>query len=227
MPNLALACSRGPGHTPVGKQALELTSAISGCRIHTCSPRHCSTRPLEILGHALAEDRLSYELVAVGGGSLLLLGLISRATADLDVVAMIEAGRYIRPTTLPDPLREAALDAAGVLGIRPDWINLGPTGLLDFGLPEGFAERTVERRYGGLVVHLAGRRDQLFLKLYAATDQGPHSKHFQDLVALGPTPTELLEGARWTVTHDPSPGFRAELVGALRALGVEDADERL
>jgi hypothetical protein len=117
---------------------------------------------------------------------LLLLGLISRATADLDVVALIEAGRYIRPSALPEPLREAAADAAGVMGIRPDWINVGPAGLLDLGLPEGFAERTVEQRYGGLIVHLAGRRDQVFLKLYAATDQGPQSKHFQDLIALDP-----------------------------------------
>lgn len=180
-----------------------------------------------MLGQALTERDLGYELVAVGGGSLLLLGLISRATADLDVVALIEGGRYIRPNTLPAPLREAVLDAAGVIGVRPDWINVGPASLLDFGLPDGFAERTVPRRYGTLIVHLAGRRDQIFLKLYAATDQGPNSKHFQDLVALDPTPTELIEGARWAVTHDPSPAFRAELVGALTALGVKDGEERL
>jgi hypothetical protein len=35
------------------------------------------------------------------------------------------------------------------MGIREDWINTGPAPLLDFGLPAGFANRTVERRYGG------------------------------------------------------------------------------
>ncbi len=35
---------------------------------------------------------------------------------------------------------------------------------------------------------------------------------------------ELLTAARWTVTHDPSPGYRSLLVEALRQLEVEDAD---
>jgi hypothetical protein len=65
--------------------------------------------------------------------------------------------------------------------------------------------------------------DQVALKLYAAADQGPHSKHFEDLRKLTPTRDELVAGARWAVTHDPSEGFRSQLVGALAALGVADA----
>ena len=38
---------------------------------------------------------------------------------------------------------------------------------------------------------------------------------------------ELLAAARWTVTHDPSPGFRSLLVQTLGDLGVEDADAAL
>lgn len=182
---------------------------------------------LAVLGESLAERGVSFEIVAVGGGSLLLLGLISRPTADLDIVALIQAGRYIKPAVLPPELIDAARATARVMGIREDWINAGPAALLDLGLPAGFARRTVERRYGGLVVHLAGRRDQVFLKLYAAVDQGPSSKHFQDLRALGATREELLDGARWTLTHDPSPGFRSELLKALASLGVDDADRQL
>jgi hypothetical protein len=140
---------------------------------------------LAVPGESLAERGATFEIVAVGGGSLLLLGLISRPTADLDVIAFIEAGRYVKPAILPADLADAARATARVMGIREDWINAGPAALLDFGLPAGFANRTVERRYGSLVVHLAGRRDQVFLKLYAAVDQGPSSKHFQDLAGLG------------------------------------------
>lgn len=182
---------------------------------------------LAILGESLAERGVEFELVAVGGGSLLLLGLISRPTADLDIVALIKAGRYIKPAVVPADLVDAARATARVLGIREDWINAGPAALMDFGLPTGFADRTVERRYGALVVHLAGRRDQVFLKLYAAVDQGPSSKHWQDLVALRPGREELLDAARWAMTHDPSPGFRTELMKALASLGVENADRRL
>lgn len=182
---------------------------------------------LAVLGESLAERGVAFEIVAVGGGSLLLLGLISRPTADLDIVAFIEAGRYIKLAVLPAELVDAARATARVMGIREDWINAGPAGLLDFGLPAGFASRTVERRYGGLVVHLAGRRDQIFLKLYAAVDQGPKSKHFQDLGALGGTREELLDAARWALTQDPSHGFRSELLKALASLGVDDADRHL
>ncbi len=182
---------------------------------------------LAVLGEALAERGVTFEIVAVGGGSLLLLGLISRPTADLDVVALIEAGCYVKPAILPADLADAVRATARVMGIREDWINAGPAALLDLGLPAEFANRTVERRYGGLVVHLAGRRDQVFLKLYAAVDQGPSSKHFQDLVALSPSREELLDAARWAITHDPSPGFRSELLKALAGLGVDDADRHI
>jgi hypothetical protein len=134
---------------------------------------------LAVLGESLAERGVTFEIVAVGGGSLLLLGLISRPTADLDVVAFIEAGRYVKPAVLPADLADAARATARVMGIREEWINAGPAALLDFGLPAGFANRTVERRYGGLVVHLAGRRDQVLLKLYAAVDQGPVPSTFK------------------------------------------------
>ncbi|WP_338176170.1 DUF6036 family nucleotidyltransferase [Candidatus Dormiibacter inghamiae] len=182
---------------------------------------------LEVLGQALADRGLAYDIVVVGGGSLMLLGLIGRSTADLDVVAIIEHGRYLKATTLPTDLQEVVRATSAVMGIRPDWINPGPTSLLDLGLPEGFAERTIERVYGTLVMHLAGRNDQVFLKLYAAADQGSHSKHFEDLLALEASEEELLGGARWTLTHDPSPGFRQELIRALVALGVENAELRI
>lgn len=64
----------------------------------------------------------------------------------------------------------------------------------------------------------------IVFKLYAAVDQGPRSRHLQDLLELGPDRDELLAAARWTVTHDPSPGYRSLLIETLRQLGVEDAD---
>jgi|ERR1700686_841754 hypothetical protein len=200
---------------------------MRGCRIHTMLNPSLLEESLAVLGESLADRGMAFEIVAVGGGSLLLLGLISRPTADLDIVAFLEAGHYVKPAILPAELADVARATARVMGIREDWINLGPAALLDFGLPDGFAERTVERRYGSLVVQLAGRRDQVFLKLYAAVDQGPSSKHFQDLAALSASSEELLDAARWTMTHDPSAGFRSELLKALAGLGVEDADRNL
>jgi hypothetical protein len=180
---------------------------------------------LSTLGAVLAARGQRFEVVAIGGGSLLLLGLIERPTKDIDIVAVLDAGHMVTADPLPAHLREACVDVAATLGLSPDWLNPGPTSLLAFGLPVGFSDRTTVRDYGGLVVHLAGRVDQICFKLYAAVDQGPRSKHMQDLRRLEPSHDELHAAARWARSHDSSEGFRMMCSQALALLGVEDAND--
>jgi hypothetical protein len=180
---------------------------------------------LSTLGSVLESRGHHFEVVAIGGGSLLLLGLIRRPTKDIDIVALIDSRGLMSAEPLPKPLREARADVASSLGLADDWLNPGPTSLLAFGLPDGFAQRMTRRDFGGLVVHLAGRFDQVCFKFYAAVDQGPRSKHSQDLSRLAPTPDELRSAARWARAHDPSDGFRVMARQALAAFGVEESDE--
>jgi hypothetical protein len=177
---------------------------------------------LATLGDLLASRGQKYEVVAIGGSALLLFGYVHRSTRDLDIVALIERGKLVSAGPLPPALAEAVVDVARAVGLRPDWLNPGPTSVLELGLPEGFASRLEARTYGGLTLHLAGRRDLIALKLYAAVDQGPESKHTSDLRALAPTADELLAGARWSRTQDPSEGFRSQLVQTLAFFGVDD-----
>jgi hypothetical protein len=183
---------------------------------------------LAALGELLTSRGLHYEVVVIGGGNLILRGLISRPTTnDVDLLGEWTPDG-IRPMhSMPEPLREAAVDVARAYGLASDWLNLGPSSLLDLGLPGGFIGRLERRDFGGLVTWLADRFDMVCFKLYAAVDQGPRSRHVQDLRELQPDPEELLAAARWTVTHDPSPAFRAVLSDMLRALGVEDPDGRI
>ena len=177
------------------------------------------------LGALLESRGQHFEVVAIGAGSLLLLGLIRRSTKDIDIVALIEAGRMISAEPLPMALREACSDVASTLGLSPAWLNAGPTSLLALGLPVGFAQRTTARDFGGLVVHLAGRADPICFKFYAAVDQGPRSKHMQDLQPLAPSHNELTAAATWARSHDPSDGFRDMCRQALAVFGVEGVDE--
>jgi hypothetical protein len=180
---------------------------------------------LHALGELLEARAVHYEVVLIGGGNLILRGLVTRPTTkDLDLLGEWTADgvKPIRP--MPEPLRIAIVDVARAYGLASDWINLGPEALLDLGLPSGFLDRLERRDYGGLVAWLAGRFDMVCFKLYAAVDQGPRSRHLQDLVELHPDRDELLAAARWTVTHDPSAGYRSLLVDALRRLGMGDAD---
>ncbi len=179
---------------------------------------------LSALAEQLAADGEPIELVVIGGSALLALGLIERATRDVDVVALLSDGELVRPDPLPDRLIRARDRVARDFALPSDWLNAAPQSLLDFGLPAGFVDRLERRRYGDfLTVHFASRLDQIHFKLYALVDQGS-GKHEQDLRALRPAPGELLQAAQWARTHDPSEGFRRELTNALAYLGAGDAD---
>ena len=152
---------------------------------------------LEALEEQLRVQGERLELVVGGGAALIALGLVERATRDVDVVAL-RSGEGLAPADpLPEPLASAAATVARDLGLPRDWLNPGPTELLDFGLPEGF--------------------------LYAMVDQAG-GRHEQDLRGLKPSAEELLAAGRWTRTHDPSPAFRDQLALALERLGIQDAD---
>jgi hypothetical protein len=183
---------------------------------------------LTALGELLAARELHYEVVLVGGGNLILRELIARPTTkDLDILGAMTANGVAQIRPIPEPLRDAVIDVGRAFGLADDWLNTGPDSLLDLGLPDGFSERLERRDFGGLVAWLAGRFDMVCFKLYAAVDQGPRSRHFQDLQELEPERDGLLAAARWATSHDPSPGFRSLLIDTLRGLGVEDADAAL
>jgi hypothetical protein len=183
---------------------------------------------LTALGELLAARELHYEVVLVGGGNLILRELIARPTTkDLDILGARTANGVAQIRPMPEPLRDAVIDVGRAFGLADDWLNTGPDSLLDLGLPEGFSERLERRDFGGFVAWLAGRFDMVCFKLYAAVDQGPRSRHFQDLRELEPERDDLLVAARWATSHDPSPGFRSLLIDTLRGLGVEDADAAL
>lgn len=177
---------------------------------------------LGALGEQLASQRERFTIAVVGGSALLALGLISRTTRDVDVLAIVDGGELTSAQPLPAALVGAAQTVARDFGLSKDWLNPGPTSLLDLGLPEGFFERAQHRHYGpGLEVLFASRVDQIHLKLYATVDQGA-GKHLKDLQALAPTERELLDAASWSQTHDPSDGYRSVLARVLNYFGIDD-----
>jgi hypothetical protein len=179
---------------------------------------------LNALGEQLAAAGERFEIIVIGGSALLALGVVERATRDVDIVALRAGSELQGPDPLPQALRMARDRVARDFSLPENWLNTGPASLLDLGLPEGFVDRLETRSHGDfLTVHFASRFDQIHFKLYAAVDQGP-GKHSKDLEALAPTHEELLQAARWARTHDPSPGFERELRRALTHFGEDDGD---
>lgn len=175
---------------------------------------------LAALGDQLSVRGESYSIVVVGGSGLLALGVVTRTTRDVDVVALLDEGSIVPANELPDGLLAAARVVAADFGLPSDWLNNGPASLVDFGLPPGLLERATHRAYGhALDVLFVSREDQIHFKLYAVVDQGA-GKHLSDLEALAPSESELLQAARWTRRHDPSEGYREVLLRVLDHFGV-------
>lgn len=169
--------------------------------------------------------------VVCGGAAMIAVGLLSRTTRDVDIVALLDEGqRLVAPVPLPKHLLKAASEVAEVLNLPKDWLNNGPSrdegGLFQMGLPDGLRERLHTRAYGSrLTVHFIDRLDQIHFKLYAAVDRGGY--HVTDLEALKPTPPELSQAARWALTHDASEAFRRLLKRTLEGMEYGNVAETI
>ena len=178
--------------------------------------------PLGLLA-SCSRLRNSDSIVIIGGAAANLLGYVSRSTTDVDILAFAReepgGSKELRPPDepLPQPLVGAAAIVASDLGLDANWLNAGPASQWQTGLPPGLAGRVRWTDYGGLVVGLVDRFDLIFFKLYAAADDtGPKSVHFQDLLALKPTPEELEAAGRWVREQDPSPAANRTVTEVMR-----------
>ena len=188
---------------------------------------------LSALGEQLESmAKKPHELLVCGGSALNALGLVQRATKDVDILAYVKLSKeeevsFIRADPLSDGFITASKKVARDFNLPENWINTGPTSAVDLGLPNGIMGRVITREFGRkLTIHFMGRYDQIHFKLYAAVDQGA-GKHFDDLLALNPTPDELEQAARWSMTHDISEGYRLVLKGLLNHMGFADVAKRL
>lgn len=185
-------------------------------------------RSLEI---RLDENRADpIELVVCGGSALILTGLVTRTTRDVDIVALIQQGVLCDPEPLPASLQQAIREVSEDLRLKANWLNNGPSrgegGLFQMGLPVGCAGRLRHHSYGPrLTVHFIDRFDQIHFKLYASVDRGGY--HITDLLALKPQSDEIEAAARWTMTHDVSEGFASGLKRLLRSIGYENVADQL
>jgi hypothetical protein len=184
-----------------------------------------------LAGHLKLANTPEIRLVVCGGAALLATKVVSRTTKDVDIVALRSVdGTLAAPVPLPGFLLQAAAVVARDLGLEPDWLNNGPSrdegGLFQMGLPAGFGGRLTGRVYGPqLTVYFIGRKDQIFFKVFSASDRG--GVDLDDLAALKPSADELEEAARWSMGINVSEGYRRLLQELLKDLGYESVAARI
>lgn len=173
--------------------------------------REALRHALTAVGELLANENESVAIVVTGGATLSLLGIVDRATSDVDVIARARRGEagtleLEPPEPFPDALERAIRTVARDFELDEDWMNAVVGMQWSQGLPPWFGEEIEWTNYGGgLDVGAVGRRTLIALKLFAAVDQGPKSIHFDDLQQLVPSDTELDEARDWVLTQDAAP----------------------
>ncbi len=142
---------------------------------------------LEALDKELKTRNLSFELYICGGAALQLLGIISRATADIDVIEK----------HLDQDLIAAKNVVAKKLRISEDWLNNKVSPIADR-LEKNWKKKCVGVFAGDhLVVFSLSRQDLINSKLHAATSR--HGEDINDLVELSPTPLEFQRAKEYTL----------------------------
>jgi hypothetical protein len=149
-------------------------------------------KTLDLLNFYLEKNGLNRTFIICGGASLILQGIITRGTQDVDIVG----------PKIDDRLEEAAVYVASQLGLNPNWLNCAPRGLARDMTP-GWEERIFEVYNSScLIVHSISREDMIFAKFYAYCDR---QKDLQDLLDLKVTKSEVEKAAQMTVQKDAHP----------------------
>lgn len=185
------------------------------------------TSALQLLNEQLLLNDAPFTgLVVCGGSALIATGLIPRTTRDVDIVALMNAGKLAESEPLPEYLLRAAANVGHFLHLPSGWLNNGPASQFRMGFPAGFQKRLLKVEIGEkLIIYYISRIDQIFFKMYASADRGGY--HVSDLKALNPTEKELYHAAQWCMTQDVSQEFRLVLKDMLQTLGWQNVSERI
>lgn len=196
--------------------------------MNTLSPDSLEQALSSLAGFLEADGAAHETLVVIGGSALIALGIVSRTTKDVDIVAGVDPVHgLVDPRPISQALQLAAVKVAREMQLDPHWLNTGPADQVLAGLPEGFLSRLTRRDYGALLtICFPDRLDLIHLKLFAVMDQGP-GRHVSDLKALHPTDDELLLAARWVLTQDAGESFPEIVNAALKDLGYGHLVARL
>jgi hypothetical protein len=169
-------------------------------------------RTLTAFDSYLAQLGLRLDAVVIGGTALNLLGIVSRATDDCDILHPELSSEIVAASRA-----FAAQIRASNQPLSDDWLNNGPASLAKQ-LPGDWSER-LQMVFSGVAIQLSclSREDLLRSKLFALCDRGID---LADCLALAPTAEELHALRPWIDEQDTNPGWPAHVGATLADLAA-------
>ena len=160
---------------------------------------------LAALGQKLDERGTEpVSLLMCGGAALNISGLLTRLTADVDVLGAMHANGELGE--MPDWIYPLSAEVAEALGLEKHWLNDAAASVTSMGLPSGILLRATRQNFGKtLQVAIVSRLDLIALKCFAALNPGVGEKHLGDLVDLNPLSEEMPFACGWTFSPRAAP----------------------
>ncbi len=157
----------------------------------------------------LADRKLKFEAVVIGGTALNLLGVVSRETKDCDIL----------DPQIPESVIKAATEfKKSRPELSPNWLNNGPDSLKK-NLPQGWNNRLQILFKGkAILFHTLARTDLLKTKLFAYCDRGID---LPDCRALQPMRDELNEALSWVQYQDANVDWPNYVKRKIQELAIE------
>jgi hypothetical protein len=184
---------------------------------------------LSALGTVMEEQGIApVDIVVCGAMALVLQGIISRPTRDIDGLGLVveEGGSLMLRKPLMSGEFNAAVERVGALfGEGKHWFSTAAIILHDdTELPPDIVERAEARRFGErLTVRLCSRPHMVCLKMWAAINRG--EPDIGDLIQMGVSAEEAWEAAVWCL--DQNEDALAEILSVLEEVGHGDVGKRL
>ena len=158
----------------------------------------------------LVGSELRFEATVIGGAALVMLGITSRFTNDVDVLQPV----------LPDEVVVAAqgflasMRERGIILSRR-WLNNGPRALIEC-MPTGWeARQRVLFEGEALRLWTLSEDDLLATKLLALCDR---NEDWADCLALHPTTAQLANARAWLLSQDDEASWPARVEEVLVTL---------
>ena len=138
---------------------------------------------------------LTFSGIVVGGSALVLLDIIDRSTKDFDLL----------DSDIPAEILDAAKDFASIENLSEQWLNCGPSELVDY-LPKDW-RLNLELIFSGesLTLHTIAMLELLKAKVWAYCDR---TKDYTDIIAMAPSSEELEVVREWLYPLDAHPGCK-------------------
>lgn len=182
---------------------------------------------LELLSEILQDSGSQpHWLIVCGGAALQAHGIITRATRDLDVIALRQEFSGIESAfPLSSELRTAIAQVADFYNLPKNWLNASSAMILGSisELPPQLWSEPITEEFGShLKISYLSTSGLTLLKVLAFLQRNV-ARDYEDLIAISPTERDIKMALDWYRTHhDTSPADKGRINKLLKNLNYEE-----